>query len=62
MSLTTLEEAIEFYDHLADEYRQKAGIERNDYMDLRDESANCRQLALWLSELSVLREKMNKRK
>ena len=53
----TLEDAIEYYDNLADEYRRKASIERNDYMDLRDESAECRQLAGWLNELKLRREK-----
>ena len=53
----TLEDAIEYYDNLADERRRKASIERNDYMDLRDESAEYRQLALWLDELKLRREK-----
>lgn len=53
----TLEEAIEYYEHMADECRRKASIERNDYMDLRDESAECRQLALWLDELKLRRAK-----
>jgi len=54
----TLEDAIEYYDNLADGCCQKADIERNDYMDLRDESAECRQLADWLNELKWLREKI----
>ena len=54
----TLEDAIEYYDNLADWCCQKADIERNDYMDLRDESAECRQLADWLNELKWLREKI----
>jgi len=55
----TLNEAIEYYDSLAEECRRKASIERNDYMDLRDESAECSQLSEWLAELAVLREKVN---
>ena len=55
----TLNEAIEYYDSLAEECRQKASIERNDYMDLRDESAEYSQLSEWLAELVVLREKVN---
>ena len=55
----TLNEAIEYYDSLAGECRRKARIERNDYMDLRDESAEYSQLSEWLAELAVLREKVN---
>ena len=55
----TLNEAIEYYDSLAEECRRKASIERNDYMDLRDESAEYSQLSEWLAELAVLREKVN---
>ena len=57
--MMTLNEAIEYYDSLAEECRRKASIERNDYMDLRDESAECSQLSDWLAELAVLREKVN---
>jgi len=53
----TLEDAIEYYDHLADEYRRNASIERNGYMDLRDMSAEYRQLAIWLNELLMFRSK-----
>lgn len=55
-----LDEAIRYYSHLADECRRKADIERNDYMDLRDLTAECEQLADWLNELKVLREKIQK--
>jgi len=55
----TLNEAIEYYDSLAEECRRKASIERNDYMDLRDESAEYSQLSEWLAELAVSREKVN---
>lgn len=56
----SLDEAISYYSHLADECRRKADIERNDYMDLRDLTAECEQLADWLNELKVLREKIQK--
>lgn len=56
----SLDEAIRYYSHLADECRRKADIERNDYMDLRDSTAECEQLADWLNELKVLREKIQK--
>ena len=56
----SLDEAIRYYSHLADECRRKADIERNDYMDLRDLTAECEQLADWLNELKVLREKIQK--
>ena len=51
----SLKDAIEYYDHLADECRRNASIERNDYMDLRDMSAEYRQLAIWLNELLMFR-------
>ena len=56
----SLDEAIRYYSHLADECRRKVDIERNDYMDLRDLTAECEQLADWLNELKVLREKIQK--
>ena len=56
----SLDEAIKYYSHLADENRRKADIERNDYMDLKDLTAECEQLANWLNELKVLREKIQK--
>lgn len=56
----SLDEAIKYYSHLADENRRKADIERNDYMDLRDLTAEYEQLADWLNELKVLREKIQK--
>lgn len=54
----SLDEAIRYYSHLADECRRKANIERNDYMDLKDLAAEHGQLADWLNELKVLREKI----
>ena len=54
----TLDEAIAYYDHMADECRRKADIEQDDYMDLKDEAAECEQLSGWLNELKVLREKI----
>lgn len=56
----SLDEAIKYYSHLADECRRKARIERNDYMDLKDLAAEHEQLADWLNELKVLREKIQK--
>lgn len=56
----SLDEAIKYYSYLADECRRKADIERNDYMDLKDLTAECEQLANWLNELKVLREKIQK--
>ena len=56
----SLDEAIRYYSHLADENRRKADIERNDYMDLKDLTVECEQLADWLNELKVLREKIQK--
>lgn len=53
-----LDEAIRYYSHLADECRRKANIERHDYMDLKDLAAEHGQLADWLNELKVLREKI----
>lgn len=53
-----LDEAIRYYSRLADDCRRKANIERNDYMDLKDLAAEHRQLADWLNELKVLREKV----
>jgi len=53
-----LDEAIRYYSHLADECRRKANIERNDYMDLKDLAAEHGQLADWLNELKVLRDKV----
>lgn len=54
----SLDEAIRYYSHLADECRRKANIERYDYMDLKDLAAEHGQLADWLNELKVLREKI----
>ena len=53
-----LDGAIRYYSHLADECRRKANIERYDYMDLKDLAAEHGQLADWLNELKVLREKI----
>lgn len=54
----SLDEAIRYYSRLADECRRKADIERHDYMDLKDLAAEHEQLADWLNELKVLREKV----
>ena len=53
-----LDIAIKFYSNLADDCRRKASPERNDYMDLKDSAAEYAQLADWLNELKILREKV----
>ena len=55
---TDLDEAIEHYSRLADKCRREANIERNDYMDLKDLAHKYEQLADWLNERKVLREKL----
>ena len=56
----TLDDAINYYDGIAKEYRANANIERNDYMDLRDGAFEAEQLASWLNELRLLRERIEK--
>ena len=56
--IDALEMAIERYDEMAEEYQKKADIERNDYMDMRDDAYEARQLAQWLNELKYLRGKI----
>ena len=53
-----LDTAIKYYSNLADDCRRKASPERNDYMDLKDLAAERGQLADWLNELKILREKV----
>ena len=53
-----LDIAIKYYSNLADDCRRKATPERNDYMDLKDLAAEHEQLAGWLNELKILREKV----
>ena len=53
-----LDIAIECYGEIAEKYRKKADIERNDYMDMRDNAYEAQQLAQWLNELKYLREKI----
>ena len=57
-AIDALDTAIEHYDGIAEECRKKADIERNDYMDMRDDAYEARQLAQWLNELKYLREKI----
>ena len=57
-AIDALDTAIEHYDGIAEECRKKANIERNDYMDMRDDAYEARQLAQWLNELKYLREKI----
>ena len=54
----TLEEAIKYYGHVADDCRRRADINRNDYMDLKDLAVEHEQLVDWLNELKVLRDKV----
>ena len=58
VAIDALDIAIERYDEMAEEYRKKADIERNDYMDMRDDAYEARQLAQWLNELKYLRGKI----
>ena len=53
-----LDIAIKYYSNLADDCRKKASPERNDYMDLKDLATEYTQLADWLNELKILREKV----
>ncbi len=55
-AIDALDIAIERYDEIAEKYRKKADIERNDYMDMRDNAYEAQQLAQWLNELKYLRE------
>ena len=55
----TLEDAIIYYSESAEECRRKARIESNDYMDMKDSVYEDEQLASWLNELKVLRERIN---
>ena len=57
-----LEEAIVYYSETAKECRRKARIESNDYMDMKDRAYEAEQLADWLNELKVLRERIDMRK
>jgi len=57
-AIDALDTAIEHYDGIAEECQKKADIERNDYMDMRDDAYEARQLAQWLNELKYLREKI----
>ena len=58
VAIDALDIAIERYDEMAEEYQKKADIERNDYMDMRDNAYEAQQLAQWLNELKYLREKI----
>ncbi len=55
----TLEDAIVYYGETAKECRMKARIESNDYMDMKDRAYEAEQLADWLNELKVLRERID---
>lgn len=54
----TLDDAIAYYDEVAEKCRRKANIERNDYMDLKDNASEAEQLADWLNELKLLRDRI----
>lgn len=55
----TLEDAIVYYSEMAKECRRKARIESNDYMDMKDRAYEAEQLADWLNELKILRERID---
>ena len=56
-TIDALNESIKHFDDMAEECRRNANIERNDYMDMRDDAAEYRQLSIWLNELKWLRER-----
>lgn len=56
-AIEALDEIIKHFDDMAEECRRNANIERNDYMDMRDDAAEYRQLSIWLNELKWLRER-----
>ena len=56
-AIDALNESIKHFDDMAEECRRNANIERNDYMDMRDDAAEYRQLSIWLNELKWLRER-----
>ena len=56
-TIDALNESIKHFDDMAEECRRNANIERNDYMDMRDDEAEYRQLFIWLNELKWLRER-----
>lgn len=56
-TIDVLNESIKHFDDMAEECRRNANIERNDYMDMRDDAAEYRQLSIWLNELKWLRER-----
>lgn len=56
-TIDALNESIKHFDDMAEECRRNANIERNDYMDMRDDAAEYRQLSTWLNELRWLRER-----
>ncbi len=56
-TIDALDESIKHFDDMAEECRRNANIERNDYMDMRDDAAEYRQLSIWLNELKWLRER-----
>lgn len=55
----TLDDAIEYYSKIAESLRKQVRIEDNDYMDKVDEVYTCEQLAEWLNELKLLRERID---
>lgn len=54
----TLDDAITYYDEMAETCRRNARIESNDYMDMRDSASEAEQIASWLNELKLLRERI----
>ena len=56
-TIDALDESIKHFDDMAEECWRNANIEQNDYMDMRDDAAEYRQLSIWLNELKWLRER-----
>jgi hypothetical protein len=56
----TIDDAINYYDERAKEYRANTDIKRDDYMDLCNNLFEVEQLASWLNELKLLRERVEK--
>lgn len=57
--MSKLDDAIEYYSKIAETLRKQVRIEDNDYMDKVDEVYTCEQLAEWLNELKLLRERID---
>ncbi len=56
-AIDALNDSIKHFDDMAEECRRNANIEQNDYMDMRDDATEYRQLSIWLNGLKWLRER-----